>query len=114
MGYICTVEIHEQGNKKTENKRPELWQDIQELVEFDSQVDPKLQSPFLYTRITAKAIHQALIDMKGYTHEKLPTVRTISNILNRMGYKLRRVQKSKPLKRIKETDAIFDSVIPFL
>lgn len=31
-------------------------------------------------------------------------------MLNRMGYRLRRVQKTKPVKRIEETDAIFENV----
>ena len=31
-------------------------------------------------------------------------------ILNRLGYKLRRVQKAKPLKKVRHTDAIFDNV----
>ena len=30
--------------------------------------------------------------------------------LNRLGYRLRRVQKAKPAKKIPETDAIFDNV----
>jgi hypothetical protein len=29
------------------------------------------------------------------------------NILNRMNYRLKRIQKSKPLKKTKDTDAIF-------
>jgi len=37
-------------------------------------------------------------------------VNTIGVILNRLGYKLRRVQKTKPLKKIPETDAIFENV----
>jgi len=31
-------------------------------------------------------------------------------MLGRMGYRLRRVQKTKPLKRIEKTDAIFENV----
>jgi hypothetical protein len=31
--------------------------------------------------------------------------------LNRLGYRLRKVQKSKPLKKIPQTDAIFDNTI---
>ena len=42
--------------------------------------------------------------------QNLPCVRTISNILNRLGYRLRRVQKSKPIKKIKETDDIFNNL----
>lgn len=49
--------------------------------------------------MTAKSIRQSLIDEKGYTDEQLPTERTINNILNRLGYRLKRVQKTKPLKK---------------
>jgi hypothetical protein len=31
-------------------------------------------------------------------------------ILNRLGYRLRKVVKAKPLKKLKETDAIFENV----
>ena len=34
----------------------------------------------------------------------------IGNILNRLGFRLRRVQKAKPLKKVLETDAIFDNL----
>jgi len=39
--------------------------DIRALADPESQADPKFQSPFLYTRITAKGMRQALIDQKG-------------------------------------------------
>ena len=32
------------------------------------------------------------------------------DILNRMGYRLKKIQKGKPLKKTKDTDAIFDNV----
>lgn len=38
------------------------------------------------------------------------TQRSINNILNRMGYTLKKVLKTKPLKKIPETDAIFDNI----
>ena len=41
---------------------------------------------------------------------QLPHENTIGVILNRLGYKLRRVQKAKPLKKVRHTDAIFDNV----
>jgi len=41
----------------------------------------------------------------------LPYEKTIGIILNRLGYCLRQVQKAKPLKKIPETDAIFDNLI---
>jgi len=64
----------------------------------------------MYVRITAKKIRQLLISKKGYHSKSLPQERTINNLLNRLGYTLKRVQKTKPLKKIKETDAIFDNL----
>lgn len=98
------------GVKKTEKKWPELEQSIRELVEPHSQADPSMKSSLVYTRITAKAVREALVEDKGYSDQMLPTERTISSILNRLGYKLRRVQKTKPKKKIAETDEIFDNV----
>ena len=46
------------------------------------------------------------MDDKGWKDENLPCEKTIGNILNRLGYRLRRVQKAKAQKKIKETDAI--------
>jgi hypothetical protein len=48
---------------------------------------------------------------KGWQDKDLPCEKTIGAILNRLDYCLRRVQKAKPLKKIPETDAIFDNLI---
>ena len=109
-GITCMDNFSARGNRRTEVKCPESEADIRALAEPESQTDPKFQSPFRYTRITAKAMRQALIDQKGWTDQDLPHPNTIGEILNRLGYKLRRVQKTKPLKKIKETDAIFANV----
>ena len=61
-------------------------------------------------RMTAKAMRKALIQQHGWSDEQLPHENTIGVILNRLGYKLRRVQKAKPLKKVRQTDAIFDNV----
>lgn len=109
-GIECMDNYSARGNKPTEEKLPHLAQDIRELVDPHSQVDPKFQTAFAYTRITAKAVRQALIEVKGYRDEELPHENTIGQILNRLGYRLRRVQKTKPQKKIPETDAIFVNV----
>jgi Rhodopirellula transposase DDE domain len=109
-GITCLDNFSARGNRKTEAKFPELEADIRALAEPESQTDPKFQSLFLYTRMTAKAVRQALIDQKGWTDGELPHVNTIGEILNRLGIKLRPVQKTKPLKKIKETEAIFANV----
>jgi hypothetical protein len=109
-GITCVGNFSGRGNRKTEEKQPQLEEDIRCLAEPESQTDPKFQSPFQYTRMTAKAMRQALIEKKGWKDEDLPCEKTIGNILNRLGYRLRRVQKAKPVKRVRQTDAIFENV----
>jgi len=69
-----------------------------------------MKSSLTYTRITGKALKKTLIDEKGYNGEDLPSENTLSNMMNRMGYNLKRVLKSKPAKKIKEVDEIFGNV----
>lgn len=107
-GIVCLDDYKARGNKRSEEKKTLLEFDIRYLAEPDSQTDPKFKTLFKYTRITAKAMRKALITEKGWVDEDLPCEKTISNILNRLGYCLRRVQKAKPIKKIKETDAIFE------
>lgn len=98
-GIECVDNYSARGNKLTEEKLPHLAQDIRELVDPHSQIDPKFQTRFVYTRLTAKAVRQALIEVKGYRDDELPHQNTIGQILNRLGYRLRRVQKTKPQKK---------------
>lgn len=109
-GLTCVDNTSARGNRPTEEKRPQLAEDMRFLVEPHSQVDPKFQSSFCSTRMTAKAMRQALIDKQSWQDGQLPCENTIGNILNRLGYRLRRVQKAKPVKRVRETEAIFDNV----
>ncbi|VVB62663.1 Rhodopirellula transposase DDE domain protein [uncultured archaeon] len=109
-GIECLGNFSARGRDKSEEIVPQLEEDIRSLVEPESQIDPKFQTSFKYTRITARDLRKALIDKKGWKNEDLPTENTLGNILNRLGYRLRRVQKRKPIKRVKETDQIFDSV----
>lgn len=109
-GITCQDDFAGRGNHKTEEKLPQLEADMRALADPESQTDPKFQSPFQYTRMTAKSMRRALIDQKGWQDQELPCENTIGNILNRLGYRLRGVLKAKPLKRVRETDAIFDNV----
>jgi len=49
--------------------------------------------------MTAKAVIEALIHEKGYKKEELPALSTMRGLLGKMGYRLRRVQKTKPQKK---------------
>ena len=53
---------------------------------------------------------RAALIVKGHPKTELPSERTIRDILNRMNYRLKRIQKGKPLKKTEETDAIFAHV----
>jgi hypothetical protein len=62
-----------------------------------SESESSLRTTLLYTNMTAKAVYDALVE-KGWSAESLPTVRTISNILNRQDYHTHTVAKSKVQK----------------
>jgi len=110
-GIRCLDNYSGSGRRRTEDQIPDLSEDIKALADPQTQSDPAMKNSSLsYTRITAKAMRAALIKDKGYCHEELPCDATIGNILNRLGYNLKRVLKAKPAKKIKEVDAIFDNV----
>jgi hypothetical protein len=109
-GIICVDNYRARGRKKTEELLPNLEADIKSLVEMYSQADPKFQSTFAFTKISAREVREALKEEKGYRDEQLPSRQTIGDILNRMGYSLKKTQKIKPLKKIPETEAIFANV----
>ena len=109
-GIRCIGNHKQCGRTRTEDKISNLAEDIRDLAEPQTQADPAMQSSLTFTRITSKAMRQALIDVKGYTDEELPCVNTVGNILDRLGYNLKRVIKSKPAKKIPEVNEIFENV----
>ena len=93
-GGFCFIDhYHLRGRKRSEDYLPKLLDDIQELAERHSQTDPTFRTTRQYTRLTAVALRQQLIDEKGYTDEELPTEQTIRTKLNDLGYRLKRVKK---------------------
>jgi len=97
------------GRARSEEKAPELAAAIRAIVEPHTQTDPELKSSRCYTNLTAKEVRAALLE-QGYAEEQLPKERTLRDILNRMNYRLKRIQKGKPLKKTEHTEAIFDHV----
>ena len=93
-GGFCFIDhYHLRGRKRSEDSLPTLLDDIQELAERHSQTDPTFRTTRQYTRLTAVALRQQLIDEKGYTDEELPTEQTMRRKLNELGYSLKRVKK---------------------
>ena len=65
-------------------------------MDGQAQADPKFQSTFLYSRISARAVREALVSEAGYDPNTLPTRQTIGEILNRLGYRLKKRKKPNP------------------
>ena len=59
--------------------------------------------------MTVKEIKKRLIKTGKY-QEKSFSNSTLNNIINDIGYNLKKVKKTEPLKKIEETDAIFQNV----
>ena len=92
-GLLCADNYRARGRHKSEQVLPNLEADIRTLVDAQSQCDPKFESTFLYSRITAKAVRASLIEEKGYSENQLPSRQTIGDILNRLGYRLKKYKK---------------------
>jgi Rhodopirellula transposase DDE domain len=108
-GVRCLGNFAARGRVRSEEKDPQLAADIRAIVEPHSYADPELKSARRYTNLSAAEVREALIN-KGASKEELPSERTMRDILNRMNYRLKRLQKGKPLKKAEQTDAIFANV----
>lgn len=109
-GIRCLENFTARARPRWEERQPQLAADIQSIVEPKTQADPELKSSRRYTNLSAAEVRQALIEEKGYREQDVPAERTMRNILNRLNYRLKRIQKGKPLKKRPQTDAIFANV----
>jgi hypothetical protein len=97
-GIRCLDAYELRGRKKSEDLCPQLLDHIHRLVEPQAQADPKFQTPFAFTRITAKAVRDALQAVPEL-QASVPCRQTVGQVLNRLGYRLRRVFKTRPEKK---------------
>jgi hypothetical protein len=113
-GIRCLDNFSARGRHKTEQLDPSLVGRIHAIVEPASQADPKFQTPLAFTRVTAKAVREQLLaeaadtpqadtpqadTPQADTRQPVPAERTMHDILNRLGFCLRRVRKTKPQKK---------------
>src|ERR1700733_4890420 len=91
QGVRCLDNFAARGRQRTEVQHPQLAADIRAIVEPHTQADPELKSARRYTNLSAAEVRQALL-AKGYSQEELPSERTLRDILNRMNYRLKRIQ----------------------
>ena len=106
-GIICLgMQSVYGGDKLWEEKHPEVAQALWALAELHSQQDPTFRTSLPYTRLTAaEALKQ--LRSQGFHEDQLSSPSTMADVLNRNNYRLRKVLKAKPLKKLPETDAIF-------
>ena len=94
------------GRKRWEEQYPEAAETLRTVAEAHAQQDPTFRTTVAYTRLTAKAAGEALRG-QGIAEAQRPAASTMAKVLNRLGYRLRKVLKAKPQKKIAETEAIF-------
>jgi hypothetical protein len=97
-GLTCIDNTSARGRRRAEEHWPHLEQDLREIVKPQSQIDPSFKTQRLYTRLSAAAVRQQLLQHKGYAETDVPSRRTVSTKLNELGFHLRKVAKSKPKK----------------
>lgn len=97
-GITCQNDLSKRRKPRTEEKYPQLLVDLRKIMDSESQAESHLRTSYSYTNMTAEAVQSALQE-KGWSKEALPTVRTLSNILNRQDYRLRRVAKTQVQKK---------------
>src|SRR5215475_2656104 len=109
-GFICLgAQAAFSGRKRWEDRHQQAAAALRQLADAHAQQDPTFRTSLTYTRLTAQAALQALRE-QGYSEEQWPSPSTMAEVLNRMGFRLRKVVKAKPQKKLKETDAIFDNI----
>lgn len=93
-GIVSIDAFNCRGRKSYLEKLPHLLNDIREIAEQNSQTDATFRTQTLYLRLTSNQLIRQLVQRKGYLEEQLPKRRTMNNILNNLGYRLRTVKKT--------------------
>lgn len=108
-GIVCHDASNQRGAPPVERRLPNLRADIKAIVDQHCQTDPSFETTRLFRRVTAAQVRRQLI-ARGYKDEELPSEETIRTRLNAMGYRPTKARKTKPKKKIPETDAIFSQM----
>ena len=98
-GVVCVgAQAAYCGNLLWEERHPEAAAALFALAESHAQQDPTFRTALAYTRLTAaEALRQ--LRLQGFGDGQLPAPSTMADILNRNGYRLRKVVKAKPQKK---------------
>ena len=109
-GQAIEDRFKQRGRRRVEERLLHLLDDIRSIVEPAGQTDPTFGSTRIYSPLSAEEVRLRLITQCGYKDTELPCTRTLRTKLNDLDYRLRKVRKCRPLKKIPKTDAIFEAV----
>ncbi len=109
-GQAFEERFGQRGRRRSEEHLPNLLEDIRSIVEPSGQADPTFRSTRIYSPLSAGEVRRRLRTHCGYKEAELPCTRTVRNKLNDLDYRVRKVRKCLPLKKIPETDAIFEEI----
>ena len=88
-GIVCLPDYSKRDHRKTEYHFPDLAKDIEGIIENEVQTDPKFRTNKKYCKITAMEVCRQLSQKEKYAGVEFER-RTISNVLNRLGYSLKK------------------------
>jgi hypothetical protein len=90
------------GRKRTEERLPTLIEDLEQILDGQSQTAPRgyptFHSQRLYTRLSVSEVRAQLLAQHGYTDEELPDDEVLRQRINKLGYNLKTVKKNQPKK----------------
>src|SRR5215813_2284671 len=109
-GLVCrSLHAAFSGRRRWEERYPEAAEALVDLALAQAQQAPTFRPIVSYTRVTANTAIEGL-RQQGREEAILPAPSTRAVILHRLGFRLRHVVKSKPLKQVPQTAAIFAKV----
>jgi hypothetical protein len=93
------------GRNRWEDEPPKAAAALRRLAAAPAQQAPTFRTTLASTRRTAQAALAAW-RAQGYREDQRPAPATLAEVLNRLGWRWRKVGKAKPQKRMAETDAL--------
>ena len=108
LGKAIQLPDDPRGRPTVESEDPAISTISRQLLAEKTQVDPKFQTSYAFTRMTGESLRTALAEQLGIPISRLPAARTLRRVMNRNGFLLKKVRKTMPLKKIKKTNPILE------
>lgn len=98
-GFTCCGAHCLSGRKRWEERFPEAADGVRALGDALGAQDATFKSDRIFTRLTA-ASAIAHLEKQSLPKEQIPSPSSMNNILSRLGFKLRKILKCKPKKKL--------------